>query len=93
MAALGGVTARGGVGALGGVAAWGGVGTFGGVAARGGVGALGGITARGGMGALGGVDMRCAPCALCQHASGISSSSSSPSLKPTTTLCRFWLLS
>jgi hypothetical protein len=62
------------------------MGALGGVAARGGMGAIGVIAAQGSVGALGGVSMQGAPCALYRRASGISSSSSSLSLKATMTL-------
>jgi hypothetical protein len=63
------------------------------VTARGGVGALGGITAWGGVGALGGIGARGDVRALCRCVSGISSSSSSSSVKLAMTLRHFWLLS
>lgn len=87
------VGARGGVAARGGVGALGGVGARGGVAAWGGVGALGCVAAREDVGTLGGVGARDGVCALYRRISGVSSSSSLSSVKPTTTLRHFWLLS
>jgi hypothetical protein len=83
----GGVAARGGVCALGGISARGGVGDLDGIGARGGAAAWGGVGALGGVGVWGSV------CILCRRTSGISSSTSSSSVKPAMTLHHFQLLS